>query len=78
MSKSVIKGILICSLSFAIPSGMTLAQAKSAKPPAQDPQTYMHVHAPYAQSLVVKVKAAHDDQIVKLGSMPFLLERPTT
>jgi hypothetical protein len=27
----------------------------------------MHVHAPFAQSLVTKVKAAHNDEIVKLG-----------
>jgi hypothetical protein len=27
----------------------------------------MHVHAPFAQSLVAKVKAAHNDEIVTLG-----------
>jgi hypothetical protein len=67
MSKSIVKGILICSLSFAIMPVTTLAQEKPAKTPSQDPSTYMHVHAPYAQALVMKVKAAHDDQIVKLG-----------
>jgi hypothetical protein len=67
MSKSIVKGLLACSLSLAIAPGMMLAQAKPAKAPSQDPSTYMHVHAPFAQSLVVKVKAAHEDQIVKLG-----------
>lgn len=67
MSKSIVKGILACSLSLAIAPVMLLAQAKPAKSASQDPSTYMHVNAPFAQSLVVKVKAAHDDQIVKLG-----------
>jgi hypothetical protein len=35
-------------------------------PAAQDPSTYVHVSAPLAQSILVKVKAHHDD-IVKLG-----------
>jgi hypothetical protein len=67
MSKSIVKGVLACSLSLVIAAGMMLAQAKPAKTPSQDPSTYMHVNAPFAQSLVVKVKAAHDEQIVKLG-----------
>lgn len=40
--------------------------AKVQKDPPQDPSTYMHVSAPLAQSILVKVKAGHDD-IVKLG-----------
>ncbi|QHN02595.1 hypothetical protein FTO74_03820 [Granulicella sp. WH15] len=65
---SIIKAILVCSLSLSSVSTVLHAQeAKKAKAPAQDPSTYMHVSAPFAQSLVVKVKAAHDDQIVKLG-----------
>jgi hypothetical protein len=67
MSISTIKRILVCSLSLAIAPAMMLAQSKPAKAPSQDPSTYMKVNAPFAQSLVVKIKAAHDDQIVKLG-----------
>lgn len=67
MSNSIVRGILACSLSLAIAPVVMLAQAKPAKSPSQDPSTYMHVNAPFAQALVVKVKAAHDDQIVKLG-----------
>jgi hypothetical protein len=43
------------------------AQDKPAKTPPQDPSTYMKVHAPFAEDLVNKVKAAHNDEIVKLG-----------
>jgi len=64
---SIVKGILVCSLSLSIAPVMMSAQEKPAKTPSQDPSTYMHVNAPFAQALVVKVKAAHDDQIVKLG-----------
>lgn len=39
---------------------------KVQKDPPQDPSTYMHVSAPLAQSILVKVKSGHDD-IVKLG-----------
>jgi hypothetical protein len=46
---------------------VVLAQDKQSKAPAQDPSTYMKVHAPFAEDLVNKVKAAHDDEIVKLG-----------
>ena len=67
MSMSIIKGILACSLSLSLAPVTMFAQEKPAKAPSQDPSTYMHVNAPFAQSLVVKVKAAHDDQIVKLG-----------
>lgn len=38
----------------------------AAKTPPQDPSAYMHVSAPLAQSILLKVKAYHDD-IVKLG-----------
>jgi hypothetical protein len=64
---SIVKGILICSLSLVLAPSAMLAQAKPAKSASQDPSTYMHVNAPFAQTLVLKVKAAHDDQIVKLG-----------
>jgi hypothetical protein len=64
---SIVKGILICSLSLVLAPSALLAQAKPAKSASQDPSTYMHVNAPFAQTLVLKVKAAHDDQIVKLG-----------
>jgi hypothetical protein len=62
-----VRGIFACSLLFAIGPAVTYAQAgKPAPAPAQDPSTYMHVSAPLAQSVLVKVKASHDD-IVKLG-----------
>src|ERR1700761_2922406 len=64
---SIVKGILICSLSLVLAPSAMLAQATPAKSASQDPSTYMHVNAPFAQALVLKVKAAHDDQIVKLG-----------
>jgi hypothetical protein len=67
MSISIVKGILVCALSCSIAPAMMSAQEKPAKSASQDPSTYMHVNAPFAQALVVKVKAAHDDQIVKLG-----------
>lgn len=67
MSMSIVKGILVCSLSLSVAPAALVAQAAPAKAPSQDPSTYMHVNAPFAQALVVKVKAAHDDQIVKLG-----------
>jgi len=66
-SMSIVKGILVCSLSFSLAPAMMRAQAASPKSASQDPSTYMKVNAPFAQTLVVKVKAAHDDQIVKLG-----------
>jgi hypothetical protein len=52
---------------LSLASGALVAQEKPAKSASQDPSTYMKVNAPFAQTLVVKVKAAHDDQIVKLG-----------
>lgn len=67
MSMSIVKGIFICSLSISIAPAMMRAQTESPKSASQDPSTYMKVNAPFAQALVVKVKAAHDDQIVKLG-----------
>jgi hypothetical protein len=70
MSMSIIKGILVCSLSLSIAPVMMSAQEKPAKAPSQDPSTYMQVSAPFAQALVVKVKAAHDDQVVKLARVP--------
>jgi hypothetical protein len=54
---------------LCISSCTALVQAQNSKPaktPAQDPSTYMKVNAPLAQSILVKVKAHHDD-IVKLG-----------
>jgi hypothetical protein len=47
-------------------AGSPMVRGQSPKKPAQDPSTYMHVNAPLAQSILVKVKAHHDD-IVKLG-----------
>jgi hypothetical protein len=64
---SVTKGILACSLCLSLAPALLQAQeAKKAKTPAQDPSTYMHVSAPLAQAVLVKVKSHHDD-IVKLG-----------
>ncbi len=65
MSLSIAKVSAICSLCLASIVGS--AQDKPAKSPAQDPSSYMRVHAPFAEDLVMKVKAAHGDQIVKLG-----------
>ncbi|HEX3435441.1 MAG TPA: hypothetical protein VHT24_01640 [Pseudacidobacterium sp.] len=48
---------------FATPAWI---QAQAQKQPAQDRSTYLHVNAPLAQSILIKVKAHHDD-IVKLG-----------
>jgi hypothetical protein len=39
---------------------------EAPKIPAQNPSTYMHVSAPLAQALLIKVKSQHDD-IVKVG-----------
>lgn len=64
MSLSTAKALLLCSLSVA---PMAFGQDKSANAPAQDPSTYMKVHAPFAEDLVNKVKSAHNDEIVKLG-----------
>lgn len=66
MSASTLKAILACCLLSTMPA-VALTQEQPAKTPSQDPSTYMHVHAPFAQSLVTKVKAAHNDEIVKLG-----------
>ncbi|WP_446744194.1 hypothetical protein [Silvibacterium acidisoli] len=65
MSLSTARMFLLVALSVA-PSAI-FAQDKPAKAPAQDPSTYMHVHAPFAEDLVNKVKAAHNDELVKLG-----------
>jgi len=64
VSKFAVRTALACSLllNFA----PVLVHGQKAKTPPQDPSTYMHVNAPYAQALVDKVKAHHDD-IVKLG-----------
>jgi len=67
MSMSIVKGVLVCALSVSMAPAVMQAQDKPAKSASQDPSTYMHVNAPFAQTLVMKVKAAHDDQIVKLG-----------
>lgn len=65
MSLSFARVFLFFALSV-VPAA-TFAQDKPAKAPAQDPSTYMHVHAPFAEDLVNKVKAAHNDELVKLG-----------
>lgn len=58
-------------LAFALPlfvaTSLAYGQTEPTKAPAQDPSTYMHVHAPFAQSLVMKEKEARGEQIVKLG-----------
>jgi len=67
MFSPLVKGILACSLCQCAAPELALAQdAKPAKTPAQAPSTYMHVSAPLAQAVLVRVKAQHDD-IVKLG-----------
>jgi hypothetical protein len=64
VSKLIATTVLACSLFSNV--APVLAQAQKTKTPPQDPSTYMHVNAPFAQALVDKVKAHHDD-IVKLG-----------
>jgi hypothetical protein len=67
MFHSVVKGILAWSLCLSVaPWPVHAQEAKKTKTPAQDPSTYMHVSAPLAEAVLVKVKAKHDD-IVKLG-----------
>jgi hypothetical protein len=67
MSKAILKTLFSLALcAFAVPHIAAAQTAKPAKAPAQDPSTYMKVNAPLAQSILVKVKAHHDD-IVKLG-----------
>jgi len=65
MSFSIGKTVVLSFLSIA--SIAAFAQEKPAKAPAQDASTYMKVHAPFAEELVNKVKAAHNDELVKLG-----------
>jgi hypothetical protein len=65
MSLSAVKMSLLVALIVA--PAAAFAQDKPAKTPAQDPSTYMHVHAPFAEDLVNKVKTAHNDELVKLG-----------
>jgi hypothetical protein len=64
VSKFIGKIVIACSFFLNLAPAVVLAQ--KPKTPPQDPSTYMHVNAPYAQALVDKVKAHHDD-IVKLG-----------
>ncbi len=60
-------GRSLLALSLCVVPVLAQAQAvKAPKAPAQDPSTSMHVSAPLAQSILVKVKSSHDD-IVKLG-----------
>ncbi len=67
MLRPLVNGLvafLLCASASSLP---THAQApKAEKDKAQDPSTYMHVNAPLAQSILIKVKSRHDD-IVKLG-----------
>jgi hypothetical protein len=60
MQTFVRKAVIAIALGAGVSSVSAFAQS-------QDPSTYMHVHAPFAQSLVMKVKAAHDSDLVKLG-----------
>ncbi|WP_263353258.1 hypothetical protein [Acidicapsa acidisoli] len=55
------------AVALSLAPAAAFAQDKPTKAPAQDPSTYMHVRAPFAQDLVNKVNAAHRDEIVKLG-----------
>jgi len=64
VSKSIVKGLLSCSLCLSV--APLMLQAQAVKAPPQAPSTYMHVSAPLAQSVLIKVKSGHDD-IVKLG-----------
>lgn len=64
MSKTM-TSVLMTALVFA--TATAYAQDKPATSAPQDPSTYMHLHAPFAETLVNKVKAAHNDEIVKLG-----------
>jgi hypothetical protein len=67
MSKIFVRNLLAASLGMAACTAFAFSQTvKPAKTPAQDPSTYMKVNAPLAQSVLIKVKAHHDD-IVKLG-----------
>lgn len=67
MSRLIANALLACALSIvALPLAMHAQATKAPKTPAQDPSTYMQVSAPLAQSILVKIKAGHDD-IVKLG-----------
>jgi hypothetical protein len=67
MLNSIVKSAVACALCLGAVTVMGHAQStKPAKAPAQDPSTYMHVSAPLAQSVLIRVKAKHDD-IVKLG-----------
>jgi hypothetical protein len=59
--------VLACSLLLLAAPACSFGQDAPAKAAAQDPSTYMHVHAPLAQSLVMKEKESRGDQIVKLG-----------
>jgi hypothetical protein len=65
MSFFTAKPFLTAVLCFSSIAGF--AQDTPAKTPAQASSTYMHVNAPFAQNLVLKVKAAHNDEIVELG-----------
>jgi hypothetical protein len=65
MVPKLINTVLLCSIALTVAPSSAPAQESVAK--SQDPSTYMHVHAPFAQALVAKVKAAHDDEILKLG-----------
>ncbi len=67
MFSAAVRSVLACSLCLCVAPALVRAEsAKSAKPSEQDPSTYMHVNAPLAQAVLLRVKAEHDD-IVKLG-----------
>jgi len=55
--------LAISTISLSTALGM---QAQTQKAPSDKQSTYAHVSAPLAQSILVRVKAHHDD-IVKLG-----------
>lgn len=59
--------LFLCCFALTSTAVPACGQGQAASAAAQDPSTYMHVHAPFAQSLVMKEKADRGDQLVKLG-----------
>jgi hypothetical protein len=71
MMNSLIKGILVCLVFLrAVPITVQAQDVQPAKAPAQDPSTYLHVSAPLAQAVLLKVKAEHDIHKMGLHAVP--------